>query len=465
MQTQFRSLRVRLLLPLLAVALVASVAVAIGSYMLGDRWARDEVASRYQAIEATLSQAAFPLNRQVVSSIAELTDTELITLDRSGVVAASSIKLPSGKPFPELVIESHDAKVDKLLTIRDEVFRYGVFDRRAGVNDTATKVAVLFDEADLRSSRLRAAMLPLASGLSTVILLTSVTLVFASRLIRRLSRLHQQVNRIAAGDFETTVPIGVKDEVGMLGTAVSQMSAQLRQMWTTLQRQQGQKLLHQIAGGLAHQLRNSITGARMAVELHQKDCRQADDTLAVALGQLEQTEAQIRRLLQVAAGRQDEDHPQAVGLCIDDIRSTLSSTAKHLGVELNWQFDDQLRDDQISDGASLSSAISNLVLNALQEAKRVDVSIVRQQDNQLRIDVVDDGAGPPDQVAEAIFEPFVTSKPEGLGLGLPLVARSAQRLGGKVEWKREGDQTRFTMIVPLHPSGEGQGSDSLKSDS
>jgi signal transduction histidine kinase len=454
-----------LLLPLLAVALLASVAVAIGSYMLGDRWARDEVASRYQGIEATLSQAAFPLNRQVVTSIAELTDTELITLDASGVVAASSINLPSGKQFPELAVESHNAAEVQLLTIQDDVFRFSIFSRRAGVNDTATKVAVLFDEADLRSSRLRAAILPLASGLSTVILLTSVTLVFASRLIRRLSRLQQQVNRIAEGDFETTVPIGVKDEVGMLGTAVSQMSAQLHNMWTTLQRQQGQKLLHQIAGGLAHQLRNSITGARMAVELHQKDCRQADDTLAVALGQLEQTEAQIRRLLQVAAGRQDEDHQQAVGQCIDDIRSTLSSTAKHLGVELNWQFDDQLRDDQIADGPSLSSAISNLVLNALQEAKRVNVSIARHQNNQLQIDVVDDGVGPPDQVADEIFEPFVTSKPEGLGLGLPLVARSAQRLGGKVEWKREGDQTRFTMTVHLHPGGAGQGSNLLKSDS
>ncbi len=250
------------------------------------------------------------------------------------------------------------------------------------------------------------AFLPLATGLSTVILLTSVTLVVASRLVRRLSRLQQHVNRIAEGDFETTVPMGVNDEVGMLGSAVTQMSAQLRNMWMTLQRQQGQKLLHQIAGGLAHQLRNGITGARMAVELHAKDCGQTDESLSVALRQLEQTESQIHRLLQVAAGRQDQDHKQAVGQCIDDIRSTLSSTAKHLSVDLNWQVADSLRDYEIADGRSLSSAISNLVLNALQEAKRVDVSMVRFQADQLRIDVIDNGNGPPRESPRRFLNPL-----------------------------------------------------------
>ena len=454
MPNRFRSLRVRLLLPLLAVAFLASLGVALGSYLLGDRWARDEVSARYQGIEATLSTAAFPLNRQVVASIAEMTDTELVTLRGNGEVAESSLDLPEGASFRELAGASTISTAGDLITIAGKAFRFRVFDRRNRNSDDAAKVAVLFDEASLRSSRLRAASLPLATGISTIVLLTSVTLIFASRLIRRLSRLQQQVNQIAEGDFKTSVPIGAGDEVGKLGMAVSRMSEQLQQLWATLQRQQGQKLLHQVAGGLAHQLRNSITGARMAVELHQKHCRHSDDTLAIALAQLEQTEGHVRRLLRVAAGKQEQDHPQAVSQCVDDVRSTLSATAKHLCIELNWQIDDQLQDDQVADGPSLNSAVTNLVLNAMQAGKRVDVMIARQAGGRLRVDVIDDGNGPPDDVAEEIFEPFVTSKPEGLGLGLPLVARSARRLGGEVEWAREDNQTRFTVTVNLiDPSG------------
>jgi signal transduction histidine kinase len=152
-------------------------------------------------------------------------------------------------------------------------------------------------------------------------------------------------------------------------------------------------------------------------------------------------------LLLVAAGQQEDDVPQSVGQCIEDVRRTLSATAKHLCVELNWQIDDRLYEFHVSDGASLNAAVTNLVLNALQAADLVDVRIGRDSDERLRIDVIDDGEGPPDDVAAEIFEPFVTSKPDGLGLGLPLVARSARRLGGEVEWAHQSNQTRFTMTV------------------
>ena len=57
--------------------------------------------------------------------------------------------------------------------------------------------------------------------------------------------------------------------------------------------------------------------------------------------------------------------------------------------------------------------------------------------------VCDNGTGPPEEVADEIFDPFVTSKPEGLGLGLPVVARCARRLNGSVQWDRVGQHTRF----------------------
>lgn len=439
----------------MAVALSASVAVAIGSYILGDRWARAEVAVRYEAIRSTLSLAAFPLNRQVITSIGEMTNTQILAIGARGQVIASS---DDSSGWRELADPTVTPTADRIMAGNERLYRYGVFVRQPIVNDRVTRIAVLFDENELRAAKLRAAALPLATGLSTVLLLTSVTLLFASRLIRRLADLQSQVNRIAEGDFETSIPIGVNDEVGKLGSAVTRMSGQLQQMWATLQRQQGEKLLHQVAGGLAHQLRNSITGARMAMELHEKECHSSDDSLFVALGQIEQTEQQIRRLLQVAAGSQGEDQPQTIGQAIEDVRPTLESTAKHLGAELRWTCDAELLGEFVQDGPSLSAAISNLVLNSLQVARQVDVSVSRNNNadrtHRVRIDVFDNGPGPSKQVADEIFQPFVSSKPEGLGLGLPLVARSAQRLGGSVEWGRQHDQTRFTLVLNLKDATE-----------
>lgn len=449
MQNRFRSLRVRLLLPLLAVALVASVAVALGSYAMGDRWARDQLDRRFRGMESSLSQAPFPLYRQVLTLIAEMTDTELITLAADGSVEEFSLDLPAAEVV--LARPQSDSEVggEELVTLGGQLYRARYFDRADIANDGVAQVVVLFDEAELRAMRWREASLPLITGLSTIVLLTSVTLLVATRLIRRLTRLQVQVDRISEGEFDANIPVGTSDEVGMLGQAVVRMSQQLKQMWLTIQRQQGQKLLHQVASGMAHQLRNSITGARMAVELHGQACSQKDESLAVALDQLEQTEQHIRRLVHVASGKQEEDVAQSVGRCLDDLQPTLTSTAKHLHVDLSWQIEPSIRDHVVLDGPSLSSAVTNLVLNAMQAAKRVEVRIDGTGDGRMQVDVIDDGTGPPEDVADEIFEPFVTSKPEGLGLGLPLVAQSAERLGGEVKWKREGEQTRFTMTVKI----------------
>ncbi len=452
----------RLLLPLLSVAIAAAIGVAIVSYWLGDRWARQQIASRFDAIARTLPDESFPLNRQIVALLAQLTGTDLITLDADGRVVESSIRLTGRTNVQDLqkTSQSSDAQFtagstprpDALIALAGRHYRYAMFDRSgiAEPNDQASQVVVLFDEDDLHRSRLRAAGLPLATGMSTIVLLASVTLWLAGRLIGRVTTLQQEVDQIADGDFDAAIQCSPCDEIGRLGAAVDHMRRQLKQTWNTIHLQQSQKLLHQLAGGLAHQLRNSITGARMAVELHERRCdSRDDDSLGVALSQLEQTDDYVRRLLLVATGKQDEDRPGAAAQCLQDIRASLSATANHLHVDLTWNVTDELRQQQVPDTPSLASAVTNLVLNAMQVAGQVEVKVTITDSDELKIAVIDDGPGPPEAIAENVFDPFVTSKPEGLGLGLPLVKRSAQRLGGRVEWRRLEGKTHFVMFASI----------------
>lgn len=453
----FRSLRFRLLVPLLAASLVASVAVAIASYWLGNRWAADQLAERFSGIESTLAEGTFPLNRQVLTLLAELTDADIVTMDAGGRVIDSTFNLPLQNPGWNIANQSPHAPVQDLVTVGDQPYHYGWFYRKSAADrdpGDAAIVAVLFHPRDVTASRYRAAMLPLITGLSTIVVLATVMMVMADRIVRQLSRLRRRVDRVAEGHFgsepiarQDNAPLRSGDEIGRLELAIDRMSGQLRQMWASIHRQQGQKLLHQVAGGLAHSLRNSLTGATMAIELHRRDCPADDEAMAVALAQLEQTESHVRRLLHVAAGNQNADQPMSVTDAIADIRPTLDATAKHLRVSLTWELAGGLDGAFVADGPSLTGAVANLVLNAMEAATKVDVRV----DGGKRLDVVvtDNGDGPPDAVAGEIFEPFVTSKPEGLGLGLPLVARSVRRLGGDVQWKHTGDHTVFQFHTDL----------------
>ncbi|MFG0263463.1 MAG: HAMP domain-containing protein, partial [Novipirellula sp. JB048] len=372
-------------MPLIAASMVAAAVVAFASYRLGDRWSRTSIEARYDSIEAILAGSPFPLTQSIVQSLSRLTDTELIAIAADGRILNASIPISTPAWAPPLAAKPAAAKPAAAKTVADafakrtigeEVYLYKVFSRLgpASGNDGVDRIAVLFRDRERNRDRLRAAAFPLATGISTILLLSSVTFWIANPLINRLSHLQRQVNAIAEGHFDTEIPTAPRDELGLLGASVQRMSDQLSQMWQQLNRKQGEKLLHQLASGLAHQLRNSLTGARMAIELHQRGCPESSaPSLAIAIDQIEQTEDYVRQLMLVAAGKQDEDRPERLLECIERLQISLAPIARHRHVDLQWSLSDDLAEVQLSDGPSYSAAVSNLVLNAIAVGSQVQV--------------------------------------------------------------------------------------------
>ncbi len=433
--------------------------VAAASYALGTMWATQQLERRYTGMRGTLSKAAFPLTETVLKSIAELTQCEMLTLSGQGEVVASTLPLEALRDSSLVAIDGSalpSAKAPLPRQLQVGTGRYLSYQfpllKEPQVAGSAASVVVLYSRRDLQSARMRAAILPLITGLSTVLLLATVTLTLIERLIKRLASLEQKVDAVAAGDFSIAVDDCGRDEVGRLGQAVNSMAQQLEQLWQAVNRQQSAKLLHQIAAGMAHQLRNSLTGARLAIELHAKHCEQAEDEgLRVAIQQLDHLEDYVRRLLLVGMGQQAAQRPMEVVQCLSDLQASIGPVAQHLRVAIAWEWAAALRGEQVQDGPSLTAAVSNLVLNALHAGTRVEVkaTLELEENNLLKVVVSDNGSGIAAEIANQLFEPFVTTKQEGLGLGLPHVQRAAVALGGRVEWRRLAETTEFIFYASL----------------
>ena len=70
----------------------------------------------------------------------------------------------------------------------------------------------------------------------------------------------------------------------------------------------------------------------------------------------------------------------------------------------------------------------------------------------MLIEVVDDGPGVPEDIAERIFDPFITSKAKGTGLGLAIALRIMEEHGGELRLdNRPGEGATFTMTLPVPP--------------
>jgi nitrogen-specific signal transduction histidine kinase len=64
------------------------------------------------------------------------------------------------------------------------------------------------------------------------------------------------------------------------------------------------------------------------------------------------------------------------------------------------------------------------------------------------VEVSDTGPGPPPELTARLYEPFVTGKPEGIGLGLAVAKQAADAHGAALAWRRDGGRTVFRAAFP-----------------
>jgi signal transduction histidine kinase len=271
------------------------------------------------------------------------------------------------------------------------------------------------------------------------------------RLGRRLRELRGRAGQIAAGDFSPMPPPERDDEIRDLVRSINEMADHLARLQGTVEQTERLRLLGQVSGGLAHQLRNGLTGARLAVQLHLREAGPGQDTsaLEVALRQLALLETHVKRFLDLGKAPATRE-PCSLTALVSEAVELMRPQAEHSGIALAWCPPADAC-TLPGDAGQLSQLIVNLLGNAVEAAGpngAVEVRLARDPPDRLVLEVFDSGAGPPAEVAGRLFEPFVTSKPEGVGLGLAVARQVAEGHGGRVGWDRAGGRTCFRVELP-----------------
>jgi signal transduction histidine kinase len=100
----------------------------------------------------------------------------------------------------------------------------------------------------------------------------------------------------------------------------------------------------------------------------------------------------------------------------------------------------------------LREVIFNLISNSIDATSgggHVGV-LCRGEEGRVKIEVRDDGPGLSPEVQDRLFEPFVTTKDGGTGLGLYIVGRRVREMGGEIHCEtQKGEGTVFTVILPV----------------
>ncbi len=209
----------------------------------------------------------------------------------------------------------------------------------------------------------------------------------------------------------------------------------------------------EMAGGLAHQLRNSLG----AIAGYGRLARRKLDGAGLPVGSVDslldetdQAAALIRQFLDFTRPFSLSPADVAVDELLDEIVESFNVRQGHERIRIEVERVDkaQLEIDPLLFKQAVANLIDNAMSAYVEQHGTVWISAASGDDG-YRITVRDTGCGIPEADRERIFTPFFSSKPSGTGLGLPLASKIIDLHGGRIVLdSREGEGTSFAIILP-----------------
>lgn len=249
---------------------------------------------------------------------------------------------------------------------------------------------------------------------------------------------------------------------------VRQLTLLMDGMWKLIQRSRAEKTLREAENlasmgkalsGLAHDIKTplvAIGGFARLVRNHIEEGSPDREKLDIVLKETERLESMVKHMLDFSRPLELNRSMEDINRLIEESLVLVEAAAAERKVALENEPAPNLPMISI-DSMRMKQVLINLVMNAIQaspEGERVRVS-TRGKKEKLVIDVADCGCGIPVEKRDEVFVPFVSTKKNGTGLGLPIVKKIVEAHQGRMEILDNPERgVTFRVVIPL--IGEGR---------
>ncbi len=454
-------IQLQLLLANLGVAGLAVVLLTVMFAYRATQHATQLQEERLQKVEATIRESTFPLTDAVLRQMTGLSGAEFVTLSNDGRVQHASISL-SADELARMLRMNDGQPAESLANapfVRLGASEYFVWRTQLtgpSRNEAFSSLIVLYPKKKWETTVREAAYPPLMIGAVVALIAVVISWITSHRLVRSIHDLRGQTETIASGDFRTFTIPRRNDELRDLSKSINDLSKRLLQYEHEVRRAERLKTLDQLGAGIAHQFRNSATGARMALQLHQSSCpkgEEGDDSLRVVDNQLQLMESYIKRFLDYGRSSDLGREPVPLQEVIEEALALARPRCAHANIQLE---DTELAHDPLlvrGNRDALVQLVINLLTNALDAAeasatlpRRVVVCLKTNHAGEAILRIGDSGGGLSPEIEKNLFEPFESNKTNGIGLGLAIAKEVATSCSGDIQYVRDGNLTWFVVV-------------------
>jgi two-component system sensor histidine kinase HydH len=217
--------------------------------------------------------------------------------------------------------------------------------------------------------------------------------------------------------------------------------------------------ISQLAGGLAHEIRNPLSTVSLNLDLLAEDFRNPETPRdRRVLQRVERLQHEVYRLRDILENFLRFARVQELGLVATDLNQIVEElcdfyepTATSKGIVIRTFLAHDVPHIRI-DAELIKQALLNLILNsehAMPSGGELMLT-TRRENGSVILDVIDTGVGMTDEVRARIFDAFFSTRPAGSGLGLPTTRKIVEAHGGTITVQSEpGKGSQFTVRLPV----------------
>jgi two-component system, NtrC family, sensor histidine kinase HydH len=430
-------LQYRLVVPLILVALASTGAVT----WVGVRATTSALQARLEAqllgSASAVTWRDFALSAPILQNLRAVIGADIVTFGadrrviassfadpRNGVVDAARRTIASeGAPSLQPRVVSGDCGYPCVIAFR-------AVDGRPGVT-----VALVADASPVVAATRSVVRTILLSAALAVIVLILVSQAVVRRVTAPLERLVQFVRTLSAQNPDARAQVG-DDEIGSLAEAFNGMLDRLDQSRAALVRSEKLGLAGLFAARVAHDIRNPLSSIKMQAQLLRSKLKggtEDRDTLSAILHDIGQVESVVRDLMELANPGSLSLQPGSLNAVVRDALEQLAAQFTYRKIRVSVQLAEPLPPVRL-DAPRLRQAILNVLVNgseAMHTGGELQVASGAGE-GRVWIRICDDGVGIDPALVDRVFDPFVSTKPEGVGLGLVNVKAVVEGHGGAI---------------------------------
>jgi signal transduction histidine kinase len=463
----------RIVVPFAVIALIATSGTAYVALLVTSRALRARVEAQILNAAALVSQSSFALNPTILASVKAIAGADVITFAADGRVLAGT--LAESDPARRAALADVQATREALAAGAGPILRHAdcgapcdIAYRRVAAQPQ-TVVAVVASTAELMAATRAVTRTILVAAFGSLVVMILVSEMVARRLTAPIDDLGRFARDVSAGHPGRRAPSG-DDEVGRLGAAFNDMLDRLEQSQSALVRSEKLGVAGLVAARVAHDIRNPLSSIKMQTQLLRAGVderasagrRDTDlktrEMMDAVLRDISQVETVITDLLELARPGELHLRPTRLDTIVREVLEQLGPQLAHRKIRVELKLADL--PPVALDTERFRQALLNVVNNAADAMPTGGTLLVETRriegESAIALDVCDDGTGIAPEILGRVFDPFVSTKRDGVGLGLVNARAVVESHGGRIELvPRSPKGTRATLQLPIHEQAHG----------